>query len=81
MGHHQQAHDNREKQAQGCIVDVIIPINLVCCTFGTAISTLSSFSFIVFCNNNYTGVFPRVYPWYLIDSSYIMTKYGKITVS
>ena len=52
MDHCQQAHDNREKQVQGCVVDVIIPTNLVCVLFGPPIP-ISSFSFIVFytCNN------------------------------
>ena len=45
MGHHQQVHDNREKQVQECIVDVIIPTNL-CILFDPAIPT-SSFNYIV----------------------------------
>ena len=48
MGHHQLAHDSREKQAQGCMVDVIIPTNLVCVLFDPAIPT-SSFNYIVCC--------------------------------
>ena len=36
-GHHQQARDNQEMQVYGCIVDVIIPTNLVCVRFGPAI--------------------------------------------
>ena len=47
MGHHEQVHDNQEKQLQGCIVDVIIPINPVCVFFDPAIPT-SSFDYIVF---------------------------------
>ena len=50
MNHRQQVHDsyNREKQAQGYIVDMIIPTNLVCTLFGPPIPT-SPFNFIVFC--------------------------------
>ena len=44
MGHHQQVHDNREKQVQGCMVDVIIPINLVCVHFDPPIHISSIFS-------------------------------------
>ena len=47
MGHHQQVHDNREKQAYGRIVDVIIPTNLVCVLVDPAITT-SPLYFIVF---------------------------------
>ena len=41
----------KKKQALGCIVDMIIPINLVCILFGPTIPT-SPFNFIVFytCN-------------------------------
>ena len=45
MDHHQQVHDNREKQVEGCIVDVIIPINLVCVLFGPDIPTLPLYSY------------------------------------
>ena len=38
-------HDNQEKQVYGCIVDVIIPTNLVYVLFDPAIPT-SSFNFI-----------------------------------
>ena len=41
MDHRQQAHDNQEKQAQGCIiVDVIIPTNLVYVLFDPSIPIL-----------------------------------------
>ena len=49
MNHRQQAYGshNRKKQALGCIVDMIIPTNLVCILFGPPIPT-SPFNFIVF---------------------------------
>ena len=49
MNYRQQAYGshNRKKQAQGCIVDMIIPTNLVCILFGPPIPT-SPFNFIVF---------------------------------
>ena len=57
MGHHQQAHDNQEKQAQGCIVDVIIA-NLVRVLFDPAIPTSSFNLFNYFYTCYYSFLLP-----------------------
>ena len=59
MNHRQQAHDNREKQASGCIVNVIIPTDLAYVLFGPPIP-ISSFNFIVFytCQNYLLPSYP-----------------------
>ena len=52
-----------KKQAQGCIVDMIIPTNLVCILFSPPIPT-SPFNFIVFytCFCSFLFLFSVIYP-------------------